>query len=107
MTLCRGHIPSKEEVYELVKELRSVRTHVLDLIQMFFESTFKLERTTSFVALVTSDFSFLEGEIRDSQGLKIKEEDYWNFLNLVTSLYSQATRFKDGKGVYGRRLLQG
>jgi len=88
-----AHIPSKEEVYELVKELKSVRTHVLDLIQMFFESTFKLERTTSFVALVTSDFSFLEGEIRDSQGLKIKEEDYWNFLNLVTSPYSQATRF--------------
>jgi len=88
-----SHIPSKEEVYELVKELRSVRTHVLHLIQMFFESTFKLERTTIFVALVTSDFSFLEGEIRDSQGLKIKEEDYWNFLNPVTSPYSQATRF--------------
>lgn len=88
-----AHIPSKEEVYELVKELRSVRTHVLDLIQIFFGSTFKLERTTSFVALVTSDFSFLEGEICDSQGLKIKEEDYWNFLNLVTSPYSQATRF--------------
>ena len=45
------------------------------------------------MALVTSDFSFLEGEIHDSQGLKIKEEDYWNYLNIVTSPYSQATRF--------------
>ena len=88
-----AHIPSKEEVYELVKGAQKCKNPCNNLIQMFFESTFKLERTTSFVALVTSDFSFLEGEIRDSQGLKIKEEDYWNFLNLVTSPDSQATRF--------------
>lgn len=90
---CFSHIPSKEKIHELIKELRSVRTHVLGLIHMFFESTFKLERNTNFVALVTSDFSFLEGEIHDSQGIRIKEEDYWNFLNLVSSSYSQATRF--------------
>jgi coenzyme F420-reducing hydrogenase alpha subunit len=89
-----SHIPSKEDCKALVQELKSARDYVLDLIQIFYDCDFAFNRKTTFVALVTKDYSFLEGEIRSSDGTTIKEEDYWDRLSRVVIPYSQATGFK-------------
>ncbi|MEM2760208.1 MAG: nickel-dependent hydrogenase large subunit [Nitrososphaerales archaeon] len=88
-----SHIPTQEEVRTLIHELKNARNHVLDLIQIFYDSDFRFERITNFVALVTKDFSFLEGMIHDSGGTKMEEEDYWSYLKRVVIPYSQATGF--------------
>ncbi len=89
-----SHIPLKGDTNSLIGELKNVRDHVLDLIQLFYDCNFTFYRKTTFVALATKDFSFLEGEIHSSDGTTIKDKDYWNYLNRVVIPHSQATAFK-------------
>ena len=89
-----SHIPSREDTLTLIRELKSVRNYVLELIELFYDCGFTFERETRFVALATKDFSFLEGEIKSSDGTMIKEEEYWHYLNQIVIPYSQATAFK-------------
>jgi coenzyme F420-reducing hydrogenase alpha subunit len=94
-----SHVPSKEDSRKLVSQLKSVRNHVIDFTQMFYDCDFKLERDTDFVSLITKDYSFLQGEIRDSRGLRIPEENYWDHLNRIVIPYSQASGYEfEGKG---------
>jgi coenzyme F420-reducing hydrogenase alpha subunit len=88
-----SHIPSGEETSALIKELKSVREHVLELIKIFYDCDFAFNRNTTFVALVTKDYSFLEGKIQSSNGAVIKEDDYWDHLSRVVIPYSQAVGF--------------
>ena len=82
----------------LVSELRKVRPSVLKLIDIFYRCPWKLKRKTNFVAIVTPDFSFLEGKIRSTNGAVIEERDYWNHLHNVVLPYSQASGFQfEGK----------
>ncbi len=91
-------IPKKEETSKIVEELKGIRNHVIELVDIFHECKFEFKRSSNFVALATKDFSFLEGEIRSSSGTKVKESDYWDFLTRVVIPYSQATGFKfEGK----------
>jgi coenzyme F420-reducing hydrogenase alpha subunit len=93
-----SNIPKSEDIKKMVNELKSIRQHVIDLIQIFYECNLSYKRKTNFVALVTKDFNFVEGEIRSSDGAKIAEEDYWDYLNRVVIPYSQATGFQfEGK----------
>ena len=87
-------VPSKEEVEKVIKELKEVREKVLDLIEVFYRCDFEFRRKTNFVALCTPNYNFLEGEIRTADGLVIREEDYWDYLNRVVIPYSQATGFE-------------
>ncbi|MBS3051927.1 MAG: nickel-dependent hydrogenase large subunit [Candidatus Aenigmarchaeota archaeon] len=91
-------IPKKDETDKIVKELKGVRSHVIELVDIFQKCNFEFKRSSNFVVLTTKDFSFLEGEIRSSTGTKVKESDYWDFLTRVVIPYSQATGFKfEGK----------
>ncbi len=91
-------IPKKDETDKIIKELKDVRSHVIELVDIFQKCNFEFKRSSNFVALATKDFSFLEGEIRSSSGTKVKESDYWDFLTRVVIPYSQATGFKfEGK----------
>lgn len=93
-----SHTPDKAKIPAMVKELKSVRQYVLELAEIFYKCRWELKRETNFVALVTPDFSFLEGEIRSSGGARIKEDNYWDHLHSVVIPYSQATGFKfEGK----------
>ena len=87
-------VPSKEDVKELIDQLEKTREYVFDLIEIFYKSDFKFARETNFIALVNNDYSFLDGEILTSSGLRIKEEDFGNHLERVIIPYSQATGFK-------------
>jgi coenzyme F420-reducing hydrogenase alpha subunit len=94
-----SHIPSQEDIKKIIKELKSVRDYTMEFAQMFYDSNFRLERDTDFVSLVTKDYSFLQGEIKDSRGLKIPEEDYWGHLTRVVIPYSQASGYQfEGRG---------
>ncbi|MEM2175294.1 MAG: nickel-dependent hydrogenase large subunit [Candidatus Micrarchaeia archaeon] len=89
-----SNIPKKEDIANVIKELKDVREKVFDLLNVFYSSNFVFERKTNFVALCTEDFSFLEGKIKSMDGAEIEEEDYWDYLNRVIIPYSQATAFK-------------
>lgn len=83
-----------EKIPAIIKELKSIRQSIIDLAEIFYKCEWKLERKTNFVALVSPDFSYLEGEIRSSDGARIKEEDYWDHLHNVVLPYSQAKGFE-------------
>jgi sulfhydrogenase subunit alpha len=88
------HTPDEEGIQKTIKELKFARPLVLDLIDIFAQWNEKSERDTDFVALCTKDFSFLEGEIRSSRGLRIEERNYHDHLIRVIIPYSQAPGFE-------------
>ena len=93
-----SHIPKQEEIKKVVAEMKSVRSHVIDFIEIFYNCTFKLERDIDFVSLRTSDYSFLEGNIVDSKGEAIPEDRYWDYLERIVIPYSEATGYNfEGK----------
>lgn len=84
----------KQKIPEVVNELKKIRSSVLRLIDIFYKCDWELKRKTDFVALVTPDFSFLEGIIKSTSGARIKEEDYWDHLHSKVLPYSQAAGFE-------------
>ena len=93
-----SHIPGKEDVKKVMSELKSVRSYVIDFIEIFYNSDLKLERDTNFVALVTKDYSFLGGDVRDESGEDIMEDKYRDYLEKVVIPYSEATGYNfEGK----------
>lgn len=89
-----SHIPEKSETKKVVEELKKVRAHVFDLIKIFYDCDFSFRRRTTFVALTTNDFSFLEGIIKSSRYLVIPEQFYWDHLHRVIIPYSQAAGYE-------------
>jgi len=93
-----SNLPDKEKTKDIIKELKSIRKSILDLADIFYNCKWELKRKTNFIALVTKDFSFLEGKIKSSTGAEIEEENYWDHLHNVIMPYSQASGFKfEGK----------
>jgi coenzyme F420-reducing hydrogenase alpha subunit len=93
-----SHLPDKNETNQVVDELKKVRSHIFELVKIFYDCRFSFRKRTRFVALATEDFSFLEGVIKSSQNLIIPEEHYWDHLHRVIIPYSQATGFEfEGK----------
>jgi len=101
-----SHEIDTARVLKIISELKNIRPIVLKLIEIFANCDWKFERNTNFVALVTEDFSFLEGKIKSlslpanatqqalqAGGFEIEEEDYWDHLHKVVLPYSQATSF--------------
>ena len=86
--------PDDEGIKKSIEELRKIRPVVLDLIEVFHSWDEKFERDTDFVALSTRDFSFLEGEIKSSRGMCIKERDYLEHLIKIVIPYSSAPGFE-------------
>ncbi|MCS7123423.1 MAG: Ni/Fe hydrogenase subunit alpha [Candidatus Aenigmarchaeota archaeon] len=87
-------IPKNDDIKNVLEKLKNVRNNVLNLIEIFGNSSLFFEKESLYVALCTPHFNFLEGEIRSSDGIIIREENYWNFVNRVVIPYSQSTAFK-------------
>jgi len=87
-------IPKKERVKKVLNELKTVRDKVFNLLDIIYHAELEFTRKTTYVALCTPSFNFLEGEIRSSDGLSIPEEKYWDFVNRVVLPYSQSTAFQ-------------
>jgi len=93
-----SHLPDKNETKQVIEELKKVRSNIFELVRIFYDCPFTFRKRTRFVALTTSDFSFLEGMIKSSQGLIIPESNYWEHLHRVIIPYSQASGYEfEGK----------
>ncbi|HET8794475.1 MAG TPA: nickel-dependent hydrogenase large subunit [Nitrososphaeraceae archaeon] len=95
-----SHIPSKEEIKDIKNQLKNTRKYVFELIDIFYNSNFEFARETNFMSLISNDYSFLEGDILTSGGLKITEENFWTYLERIVIPYSQATGFKFSTNEY-------
>jgi sulfhydrogenase subunit alpha len=84
----------KTKIKPIIKELKSIRNSVKKLADVFYQCKWELIRETNFVALVTPDFSFLEGKICSTSGACIEEENYWDHLQNRVLPYSQAQGFE-------------
>lgn len=87
-------MPEEENVKKTIAELKKIRPAVLDIVETFAGWEQKFERETDFVALVTKDFSFLDGDIKTTKGVTIHEKDYLDHLIQFTTNYSQAPSFE-------------
>lgn len=88
------HVPDQTGIDKTIAELKHARPLALDLIDTFYNWTERFERQTDFVALCTKDFSFLDGEIRSSRGICLREKDYMDHLINVIIPYSHAPGFE-------------
>lgn len=90
--------PDMGKKKEVIGKLEHCRAAVLDGMKIFSQVKDVERRKTNFVALENDDFSFIEGEVVDTEGLRIPEEKFHNHLHEVVRPYSQAEAFKfDGK----------
>ncbi len=89
-----SHLPDSTKIAPTIEELKSIRQDIIELADIFYNSGFEFKRKTNFVALITPDFSFLEGKIQSTSGAEIKEEDFWDHLQNVVLPYSQASGFE-------------
>ena len=93
-----SHIPDKDSIKKVLDELKSVRQHAVEFIDVFLKCDFKFERDTNFVSLRTKDFSFSGGTVIDSDGNEIADGDYWDYLDRKVVPYSEASGYEfDGK----------
>lgn len=88
-----SHMPDKDAIKKVVDELKSVREYAIEFIDIFYNCTFKLERDTNFVSLITKDYTFFGGHIEDSSGSCILEERYGDYLDKVVIPYSTASGY--------------
>lgn len=83
-------IPEKKKIPQVVKQLKSERKKVIDLIAAFDKLEGVVCRETSYVALVNDSFDFISGEIVHSKGKCIPEENYLQYLDEFVIPYSTA-----------------
>lgn len=88
------NVPNADSIAKTIQELQKARPLVMDLIETFYNWDEKFERETDFVGIATKDYSFLDGEIKSSRGVCIREKDYLDHLINVVIPYSQATGFE-------------
>jgi coenzyme F420-reducing hydrogenase alpha subunit len=89
-----SRLPEQKQIYETLKSLKSIRNKVIETIDIFRNCRFEFRTKTNFVCLKTPDYSFLEGVISSSDGLRIKEEHYKDYVDRVIVPYSQADAFQ-------------
>jgi coenzyme F420-reducing hydrogenase alpha subunit len=93
-------VPKIEDLKNLKPKLLEIRPKIWKLLEVFAEAPFylKLNSPIVFGGLLSSDFSFLEGKIKTSDGKLIEEKDLGKHLEAVVIPYSQARGFMfDGK----------
>lgn len=89
------HLPKIEELKSLLPKLEAIRPKILTLMKVFEKSNWEMRPKfpLTFSALVSEDFSFLEGKIKTSKGKIIEEKDLGIHLEGVIIPYSHARGF--------------
>lgn len=84
-------LPDRARFSELIKSLEEIRPKVLRLIQVFAEWGETLIRNSDYLCLAGGKgYDFLVGEIVNSNGKRVREEEFHSFLKSVVIPYSQA-----------------
>lgn len=86
-------LPQQSSVASLIKQLEETRPAVLRCIELFKNCTFKLERDLEFVSLISGDYNFLDGEIKNSDGQTIAKEKYGDYLKHIIIPHSHASGY--------------
>lgn len=86
-------LPDPKAFPKLIAELKNVRPAVLRLIDLFvnYEKSLPVERV--YLALIDKEFSFLEGEFKDSLGNTISVDQLPSLLKHQAIPYSQASGY--------------
>lgn len=83
--------PDPSKFPELVESLKKIRPQVIRGVKTFADWEINLTRNSDYLALRHPDrFDFLEGEVINSSGRKVPEENFHDFLKSVVIPYSQA-----------------
>ncbi len=83
--------PDPSKFPELIERLEKIRPQVLRGIKAFFDWDASLVRNSDYLCIRNDNyFSFLDGQIINSSGRKVPEEEFHSFLKAVVIPYSQA-----------------
>ncbi len=83
--------PDPSKFPELVDRLEALRPQVLRGIKVFYENEDELIRNEDYMCLRNDEsFEFIEGEVINSTGKRVPEEQFHDFLKLVVVPYSQS-----------------
>lgn len=93
-------VPDKEGIRQVAKELKDAREAALDFMDVFYDSDFKFESDSNFVALSNGDYNYMTGEICTDEGKCIPEYAFGDYLDNVVIPYSQARGFTYGGKPY-------
>jgi len=83
-------IPKRDEFLALVPMLTDIRPKLLKFIDIFARSPYELKQDLKFLALVDTEYSFLNGDLTTSDNIVIKPEDFEANLECPIIPYSQA-----------------
>lgn len=86
-------IPKMERVSELLKQLKEAREKSLRLVEAFRREPLDFERKTNHVAILTPDYSFLEGKIVSSSGKIVEEQDFAMHVDSFVFPYTNSSEF--------------
>ena len=89
-----SQFPQAEDLEKCKQMLEKARDAALRLVKTFSKCPFKFEDDTTFVALVSDKYDFLEGEIVTSNGEVIPEVNFREHLEHQVIPYSQASGYK-------------
>jgi sulfhydrogenase subunit alpha len=87
-------LPTKEELKNTIPALQKIRPMILRLIQTFTDCPWTLNRDLHFVALVDDGYTFLDGQMKTSEGEIFPPTQYLQKLNSFFIPYSEATGYK-------------
>lgn len=83
--------PDDSKFPELIKRLEEIRPAVLRGIDAFSKVSDVLERNSDYLCLTVNDrYGYLEGEVINSDGKRVAEKEFRNFLKSVVIPYSQS-----------------
>jgi len=83
--------PDQTKFPELISRLEKIRPQVLRGIKTFYEWDAGLVRNSDYLCLRNdNNFDFIEGHVINSNGKKVPEEQFHDFLRTVVIPYSQA-----------------
>lgn len=88
-----SHFPDHEETKKVIAQLKAIRGKVLDGIAVFKDSKFLFNRDSNYAALITPDFSFMEGKLKTAHGVLLEKKDYFSHLQHVVIPYSTASAY--------------
>jgi sulfhydrogenase subunit alpha len=84
-------LPDESKFPELVEQLEKIRPQVIRGIKAFYDWKEEFIRNSDYLALRNDDhFDFLIGEVINTDGLRVPEEKFHDFLKSVVIPYSQA-----------------
>lgn len=96
-------LPNKDNFHDMINKLNKIREAAIRGVEAFAQTKEVMVRNSDYICLQGKDnYDFLEGEVVNSEGKRISEEKFRDFLDSVVIPYSQADGyiFSDTKEDY-------